>query len=306
MICESNDDKLDQTIASYFETLFRVHKLRFKSPKTIYKYRLELKRLDRFLGRPALLADLTDAVVGDAAEFILSKEKNGLGLSVESARGFIGRINRVWEFLARKRIVHEFPTIENLRKVKRIPRAMTREQLKTLWEALQRQPGKIGDISTADWFSSFVAVMWRTSERPQAMLKIRRADVDLKRGWIIVPPENRKGGCQGRAYKIEQTEIEWLERIWYPERELVWPWPHQYEYLFPRYKEILRCAGLPCGRDWMFSAIRRSHATHLEAAGGDATLSLGHASRETTVGHYLDPTMTGKESGGEKLFRLGD
>lgn len=292
------------TVRGQFESLFRPHKLRHKSAKTVYKYRLELNRFDHFLGRPAMLPDLNDVAVGDAAEWVLSKE--GLDLSVESTRGFQGRICRVWDFLARKHIVADFPTIENLRRTQRVPKAWRREELRVLWQALKRQPGEIGGLAVSDFFCSFLTVMWRTSERPGALLQVEWPDVDLRDGWLRIAPEKRKGGRQGRVYRLTGDCVEWLDRIREPARKIVWPWPHTYSYIFPRWKEILRCAGLPHDRDRMFSCVRASHASHLEAAGGDATLSLGHASRETTVRSYLDPTIAhaGQEWPGDRLFPL--
>jgi integrase len=294
-----------------FETLFRPNMLRFKDPSTIYKWRLELDRFDTFLGRPALLADLTDETVGDAAEFVLAPKPDGMGLSIESTRGFLARIKKLWDFLAKKRLpgVVEFPTIENLRKQKRIPRAWKRHELTVLWEALRRQPGDIAGLKLSDWMCSFLTVMWKTSERPGAMLQVQWSDVDLRGGWLVIAGEKRKGGRQGRVYHLTEDCIEWLKRIREPRRDLVWPWPHAYTYLFPKWKEILRCAGLPYDRDRMFGCVRKSHASHLEAAGGDATQSLGHGERATTVEHYLDETIIGADGRvwpSDRLFRLDD
>ena len=288
-----------------FENNFRPHKLRHKSPDTVYKYRLEIQRFEQFLGRRATTDDLNDIAVGDAAEWVLAKE--GLDLSVESTRGFQGRICKIWDFLARKRIVETFPTIENLRRQKRIPQAWTRDELRILWQALRMQPGEISGVPTSDWMCSFLTVMWRTSERPGAMVRVEWTDVDLRNGWLRIAPEKRKGGRQGRVYRLTHDCIEWLERVRFPARQLVWPWPHRYTYLFPRWKEILKCAGLPYDRNRMFGCVRASHASHLEAAGGDATLSLGHASRDTTIGHYLDPTIASNGvAPGDRLFPLDD
>lgn len=298
---------IDATIRSYFESLYRPQKLRFKKPSTAYKYRLELDRLDRFLKRPGVLPDLTDVTIGDAAEFILAPE--GCGLSVESTRGFIGRISRLWDFLARKRIVSEFPTLENLRKQKRTPRAWTREQLATLWDALQRQPGRIGDIPASDWFCSLHAVLWCSGERIGALLRVRWQDLALADGWLTIQPEDRKGGCKGRVYRLSVDALEWLGRLRQHsvpgDTSLVWPWPMSPGYLWRRYHEILNCAGLPSGRERMFHCVRKSHASHLEAAGGNATESLGHSGRQTTIESYLDPRITGSGDQSNRLFRLG-
>lgn len=60
--------------------------------------------------------------------------------------------------------------------------------------------------------------------------------------------------------------------------------------------KLFRLAGLPSGRDCKPQRLRRSHATHLKAAGGDPTLALGHSSEEVTRRYYLDPVILGDES----------
>lgn len=295
---------LDHTVRGYFEALYRPHKLRFKQPDTIYKWRLEMDRFDAFLKRPALIVDLNDVTVGDAAEWVMAK--TGLGLSVESTRGFLSRIRKLWDFLARKRIVDEFPTIENLRKQKRVPRAWTQSQLCSLWAVLTRWPGHFGDIAASDWLCSLHAVLWATSERIGALLQLRWDNVDLPGGFITLQPDIRKGRQVGRTYRLNAQAIEWLSRIQTPARDLVWPWPYRYGYLWTKYRDVLRCAGLPQGRERMFHCMRKSHASHLEAAGGNATESLGHGDRATTIDSYLDPSIAKRDWPADRLFDLGD
>ena len=100
------------------------------------------------------------------------------------------------------------------------------------------------------------------------LLSVRWENVDLRAGFLTIPGEQRKGGRQGRVYRLTPDCREWLARIREPQRETVWPWPWSYHSLWPRYKQILKNAGLPFGRERMFHCIRKSHASHLEAAGG--------------------------------------
>jgi integrase len=54
---------------------------------------------------------------------------------------------------------------------------------------------------------------------------------------------------------------------------------------------ILKLAGMPCDRRCSFHKTRRTHATHLYIAGGDATQSPGHESDAMTRGYYLDTSQ---------------
>lgn len=318
----------DETVRAHFEATYRPEQLRFKSKNTLKKYRIELDRLDRFLvsaaavtiereAGPARLCDLTDAIIGDCAEWLLQSGRTDhggrsrhKGLSVESVRGFVGRMRKLWDFLARKRLVEQFPTVPNLQKEKRIPRAWSRRELAILYQAVSRLRGDIGGIEAGEWWTSFLTVMWRTGERPEALLSVRWDWLDFNAmpgwAWLSIPAAARKGRRQPRAYRLTPDCVEWLERIRLPSRDMVWPWPHHYSTLFRRYKEILRRANLSVDRNSMFSRIRCSHASHLEAAGGDATESLGHQGRQTTRDHYLDETIVRRDWPADKLFPLDD
>jgi integrase len=67
----------------------------------------------------------------------------------------------------------------------------------------------------------------------------------------------------------------------------------------------LKLAGLPTDAKSKFQRIRRSHATHLHIAGGDATASLGHSSDSITRRHYLDVRLLSRQSAEKLLFRPG-
>jgi integrase len=51
--------------------------------------------------------------------------------------------------------------------------------------------------------------------------------------------------------------------------------------------------------------MRRSVASHYEAAGGNATELLGHSSRSVTLA-YLDPRIVPQQHAVDLLFRPGD
>jgi integrase len=71
----------------------------------------------------------------------------------------------------------------------------------------------------------------------------------------------------------------------------VWWWHASDTALRKRWKVITTRAGLGCDSEVSFHALRRSFASHLAAAGGDAREGLGHAS-EAVTRKYLDPRVT--------------
>jgi hypothetical protein len=50
--------------------------------------------------------------------------------------------------------------------------------------------------------------------------------------------------------------------------------------------------------------VRRTFASHIEAAGGNATQALSHTSRRVTEKSYIDPRIAIEPSHNERLFDL--
>ena len=82
---------------------------------------------------------------------------------------------------------------------------------------------------------------------------------------------------------------------------LIFPWPYCPSMLWLRYKKIIRRAGLPTGRKRAFHCMRKSAASHFEAAGGNATELLGHSDRRVTLS-YLSPTIVKPQQSSALLF----
>lgn len=83
---------------------------------------------------------------------------------------------------------------------------------------------------------------------------------------------------------------------------LVLPWPYHPTYLWDRYTTLLERFGLPSGRESKFHRLRRSVASHYEAAGGNATEFFGHSSRKVTR-RYLDPRIVTPPTPIDRVFR---
>jgi integrase len=66
--------------------------------------------------------------------------------------------------------------------------------------------------------------------------------------------------------------------------------------LYHHLENLLRAAGLPTDRRHKFHCLRRTHASYLKRAGGDARESLDHQSDETTRRYYFDPRVCGAQN----------
>lgn len=304
MFSYSRTSMLDNTLEGYYRVLYEPQKMRGKSESQKENYRIQFKHFARFLNRPATVDDLTDATVAKAMDWIVSR-----GRTNRTANKFRDLICALWRFLARKRIetsageMLQEPDVEPLPEPERIPVAWTREQLVTLFSACQNQPGFIAGIPADLWWHALHSLIWDTGERIRPIYSLEWRDLDLSSGYVTIRAETRKGRTRDMQHRLHPDTVKLLERFGpRRDRERVLPWPHPYDYLWNRYKRLLKFAGLPNGRERMFHCIRKSVASWFESAGGNATELLDHSSRKITK-RYLDPRIVGKTHASDLLFR---
>jgi len=136
------------------------------------------------------------------------------------------------------------------------------------------------------------------------MLRWERIDWDSR--WVVFVASERKGGVREHTARISQPTVRALKRLQgYTGSS---PGPFLFadrSTMYYHYERLLTKAGLPADAKSKFQRIRRSHATHLHLAGGDATASLGHSSDSITRRHYLDSRLLLTASAEKLLFRPG-
>lgn len=292
-------------LRQFYECTFRPSRLSLANTQTTYQYDLNLRRFEEFLARPAELSDLTDGNIGNACYWLQRSKR----LSIASASKLRENLVTIWKLARKRGVIQTDPEIPAIREPRRIPRAWNREELNQLWEYLSRLPGDIAGVPESLWYCSLAAVLWDTGERVGAIWQTTKTQIDLRGGWIVIRAELRKGKAADRLYRLSDQSSRLLaDLLQYDARgERVWPWPYCETYLWQKWKAILRRCGLPTGREFSFHCLRKSHASHLKALGGDATQSLGHASDVTTNASYIDPRITGiANDPTARLFRLGD
>ena len=135
-------------------------------------------------------------------------------------------------------------------------------------------------------------------------MALRWQDFDADNGWIVARAETRKGGRADKATRLPDEAVAAIEKIREPDRELIFPWDRTDTYIYCRYKKILVSAGLDTDRKSKFHRMRKSAASHFEAANGNATVLLGHSSRKVTES-YLDPRITKPQQAADLLFVPG-
>lgn len=285
------------SLLSLYVDFYEPRKLVDASKSCRSQYRGNLRAFSRHLGRDAMPADLTDENV---MAFIRSlKDK---GRSPATCNKIRAQIVALWNFLARKRIVEQYPDVPQLREPTRIPIAWTSEQLSKLFGQLRALPGHVDCIPAADWWLALHGILWDTGLRIGAAIQLEWSHLDLEEGILISPAEIQKQGADQR-FVLGPDTLAWLRAIVDPERKAIFPWPRCESSLWAHYERILKKAGLPHDRRSKFHRMRRSHASHLKRAGGDPTAALGHSSPRITA-RYLDPNIVGAENAAAKLPRF--
>lgn len=248
---------------------------------------ITLTHLERYLERPAIVGDLCDLTYARYVEYRKPKVQH------ETLRGECNKLLALWRWCAggNRRWI-DAPEVKAPLPNFRLPKALEREQLERLWKVAAIYPRLVGTLPGNIVMLALLYVLWDSSERIGACHKIQRDNIDLKRGFIMVEPESRKGGRQGRLYKIRPATAKALNRLL-----AIYDGPLPFAEcsltnLYKHFPYLRAEAGLP---RWVtFHTLRKSHASHLVAGGGDARLSLGHSSDVITNRHYLDPKITGK------------
>lgn len=285
------------TLREYAESLYFPLNIRCRSPKTKYAYELALRAFGRFLGHEPALPDLTDDAVTRWMAALLTE-----GKAVYTVREMAGRIQAMWNFLAKRRIVPMFPTFAKPAPPDSLPQALTEDQLRALFASAKKERGKIEGVPADLWWTSFLAFIWNTAERKSAALSVRVEWVQFDRGVCTIPPDVRKGGRKWAVYHLWPETVTLMRacRDSLPGRELMWPLDFCEGSYYTRYDRILADAGLPVTRKTKTHALRCSHATWLKVMGGDPTRQLGHSDPQTTARSYLDPRHLPNEQ--PKLF----
>jgi integrase len=273
------------TLQNFFENFYRPLRLRGRSLNTSRLYGCTIRSFWKWLGHEPTLADLNDLTLSRFLEY------RGSVRSPYTAEKERSQLVSLWRFAADRCMLAERPCVPPAPLPDRIPEAWSIEQLRDLMKAACATPGKVGAIPAGIWYPALITVLWETAERIGAILLCQPAD--LNPPFLHVRAEYRKGGKRDRAYRLSPVACDLLTRARGSTRLLQWHCSP--EYLWTKYKDVVKRAGLPAGRKCGFHQLRRSAASHYAAGGGDAAKLLDHSSPRITHRWYLDRRLTDRE-----------
>lgn len=248
------------------------------------QYLMTLARWAEHLGREPQVSDL-DAIV--VQRYIASRRETVKAATAKKDRSQIAALHR---YCAECRYAERFPTYPQIRAPGRIPRAYTVADVSALLrEALRKRPPIRGTTLPPHMFlSTLVRCCWESAERIGAHLALEWQDVDLAGRYVVFRAEGRKGATRDIMRPISHELATWMEQIRGAEGERVWPWHADKSTLWHHFGALCKRAGVV---NRGFHGLRKSAASYIAAAGGDATQLLDHSNPAITKRHYLDETI---------------
>jgi len=263
--------------------------LRIRAGHTKDQYHHAMRSFKRFLQHEPMPADLDDDTV---IAWMGSLRDEGR-LAAKTINERAGRIAALWKWLAKKRIVEQFPTFGRIKQPKRIPKAWKLEEIERIFAAARQVQGDYDGSPACDWWIALLSVLWDTAARIGEVMAVEWEWLDWNTGMLSVPAEVRKNGERDMVYQLGPDTRDALRRIYRESSTRVFRIPGDRYELWRKYKEILKAAGLPHDRYCGFHKIRRTVASYMQAAGHDACTLLRHSSPSVAIESYLDPSIVG-------------
>lgn len=286
-------------LESFLRQVYAPHRLSIK-PATIDQYGYTCRSIERFYSRPILIGDLTDDLVLPWLQRRLQQ------VSPKSVKRERGDLLTLWRWAVRHG--HnvtppvDVPTIP----VPRKPVATWRvEDFERLIVACRQLTGEMRGtgIRKAAWWASLMITLYWLGSRLSATLAIRSDDIDLERRFVVLRGDVAKTG-EMQILNLHDQAVAAIAGLYCPHRTLVWPYPYNARQIWPQLKAILRKAGLPNGRYWMFGCVRHTCFTLATKHGSQelAARQLGH--RSDMSRYYLDARQLEEQQAAQVLPRL--
>jgi integrase len=195
------------------------------------------------------------------------------------------------------------PQWKNLREPRRAPRAFLREEFEQILRRVGDLEGEICGVPASRWWRSLLLAIWYSGGRISAVLAVRWSDVLIGKGFYLRAAHQKHLADQ--FFIVGRDALDALRLARLPERELVWPWRGKRYQLFREFRRICEQAGVAIdpGPGPLFHRLRRSTASYIRAAGGDATAQLGHSTSSVTS-RYYDPRIVGSHDSVAAMPRL--
>lgn len=282
----------DYTIRDFLARVYAPRRLVGKSSSNLRQHGIQIRHLERFLGREPMVSDLTDGVIGGLLNHLLAGlDKRGKPRSPATVNKARSHLVALADMAARKRLIDEPLDVSRLPEPEPQPVAWRSSEIKALLEACSKMVKGPMCIPAADWWEAYIRMSLDSGERSGAILDIEMPWIIWREAWVRIPGGARKGGEKSMDYPLKASTLEALQRIRWPGRRMLFPLRGCLGTFYDDYSKLLELAGLPDGRRRKGQGLRVTFGSHLELHGGDATKAFRHSSRRTTERSYIDKTL---------------
>lgn len=246
-------------------------------PSSVQQLRFTISGLSRFLGRPAVLADLNPDQINRYIRFMRDK-----GYASRTIKGRRDNLVTLWRYARRAKLTDIRPA--GVRKVVArppSPQAWPVEAVTRLLRAAESMQGTTpAGHKARDYWPAYIRCAWDTGLRRCDLLRLRAADV---RDGVIAVQQEKTGVVV--VCRLQPKSLAALARL--GDGGLAWGLPG-FERFYRHFRTLLHLAGLTGKPKW----LRRSSATAVELEHpGMGSRHLGHRTPGLAEKHYLDPAI---------------
>ncbi len=181
-------------LCDVLEREFFPRKRNICNKSTAKHYRITVRHFGLMLGRPATTEDLEE----DTAERFIVWCGSIRGLAAETVKQRRSYLVALWNWCAKRRLCHTWPTVQQVATPQQIPDAWTIDQLAALLAACRCVRGTYDGVPAREWWPSIHAWWFYEGERVSATLAARWAD--YRDGILIIQADARKGGKKPAVY----------------------------------------------------------------------------------------------------------
>lgn len=258
-----------------------------RSPHTERLIRTSIKHFAAFLDRIPEVCHFTDKQI---AGYIQHRRK--LGRAEATIEREVAKLMSLWRYAAAKGFAP--PHTIRLKKAKvDTPVAFLKWEVRALFRAAKKYRATIGGAPGNIVMLSILGVCFDTAERIGALEQVEWSDVNLRGRWITI--RSRKNGGRTLTRELRRSTAKQLRLLAECGVSKPFGFVHRGT-LYHHLENLLKAAGLPTDRRHKFHCLRRSHASYVKAAGGDARESLDHADEAMTRVRYYDPRILGAQN----------
>lgn len=252
-----------------------------------------LARLAECYGREITLRESTAGMMNDFRNWMARQISAGTTYGPVTANKHLRHLRSLLNHAARNRLIRRVPPINFIAEPDHDVEAWNPHELELIEEQARQQVGMVGDVPAALFWTAWALVAEKIGCRITAQMLTRRRDYDPV-GRILLLRRSTQKQKKDQRVALTPRAAEAVEKLLaaHAHEEIFGSWPydpplksgtHKWKVLAKHFEDqLVTPAGLKLNKGVKTRQFRRSAATIVHEAGGNAQELLGHASPKTT------------------------